>query len=333
MPVTDARGDEVETRPVRRACERGTAWLHTSRSKTSVRTPSPPLPDCASHTPCSDAASGSPAAAAGRESGAGRGARRVQRQTLALATRACVVCPRYAIASISRNLVPNRWFSSVLLPLLCGPMIATICARRSTRQPCAGAAAPGRRRCGAGATRLVVQAPAGEARVLHERVKLGRNVARARQQLTLRRRGRHRTRARAQRTAGRERGAVLRPRGRMLREAPAASVAGTALLSACAPSAGCGSAWSGAALRDHAAWMLACAAGAPGGQRQAARECASRPAAASVAHAPRSAGRAVRSQRRRDQGGFQSTSASPRRCSAWRSAGVASKSEPRRLRR
>ena len=38
----------------------------------------------------------------------------------------CVVCDRPRLSSISRNAVPNAWFSSVDFPELCGPMMATI---------------------------------------------------------------------------------------------------------------------------------------------------------------------------------------------------------------
>jgi len=109
-------------------------------------------------------------------------------------SRACVVCPRPLCASISTNLVPNRWFSSVLLPLLCGPMMATTCSarregadKRETEALRARANAQLRAACALRcAARLVAQAPGCQSRLSDEAVQLGRHLARAGHQLALR---------------------------------------------------------------------------------------------------------------------------------------------------
>lgn len=220
--------------------------MRTSRSKTSVRTPSPPLPDCASHTPCSEAASASPAAAAGREDSARRGARCVQRQTLG----ACEACLRRLPAVRHRVHLAELGAEQVVQQRA---LAAALRAHDGNHLPPQSTASALRLCCGARATRLVVQAPASEARVLHERVKLGRDLARARQKLTLRCRGRHRALARAQRraqAAASEHGAGA---GRGVAPARADAprchtFAGTLNCRQRAhPPAGCGSAWSGAA--------------------------------------------------------------------------------------
>jgi hypothetical protein len=124
---------------------RGAARLRTSRSKTSVRTPSPPLPDCASHTPCSDAASGSPAAAAGPDNSARRGARRSARQALGACDtrlrRLPAVRHRVHLAELCAEQVVQQRALAAALRAHDGNHLPP----RSTRQPRACAAALGRR--------------------------------------------------------------------------------------------------------------------------------------------------------------------------------------------